>query len=115
MLTPTDISTLIQLLLDKQIDRGTFYMRIFEKTVESQATPAESAISAALFQTQVSMFSGWLGGIALAANYLMTDGAKNTASTSNTILAGSGYSDYNDSQENEIYIISQQVALTRPL
>ncbi|MFN7113323.1 MAG: Ig-like domain-containing protein [Alphaproteobacteria bacterium] len=109
MLTDIEIARLNELLLEGEIDRGTFYMRIFEKTVESQATPAASAISAALFQTQVSMFSGWLGGMALAANYLMTDGAKN-ATSSNEKLRLSGYSDSDPIFGNEIYYISQEVA-----
>lgn len=113
MLTLSEITDLTNLLSTGAIDRGTFYMKIFQATTDSQDTPAETAISAALFQTQISMFSGWLGGIALAANYIMTDGAKNTSSTT---LGASGYSDYvydetNEVYVNEIYTISQQVAL----
>lgn len=108
MLTLSEMNTLRQLLDDGVIDRGTFYMKIFQAATDAGDTPTETAMSAALFQTQVSMFSGWLGGIALAANYLMTDGAKNTSST---VLGASGYSDYNAQHENEIYLISQQVAL----
>jgi hypothetical protein len=57
---------LLNKLVNEEIDRGTFYLKIFELTGSASA----------VFQAHVSMFSGWLGGTAHGANYLLTDAAK---------------------------------------
>ena len=101
MLSYTEINGYIESLFLGQIDRGAFYMKIFQET----------GSSAALFQAHVSMFSGWIGGAALGANYLMTDGAKNQDPISESALGLTGYSDADPVFGNEIYFISQQVAL----
>jgi len=99
------VSDLVDGLQNGTLDRGTFYLKVYELT----------GSSAALFMGQVSQFSGLLGGAAIGANYLLTDGAKNATLDSNGNLVNSGlydthYSD-TDGSSNDIYLMSQQVAI----
>lgn len=82
-ITLEEAQSLLAKLANNELDRGTFYLKVFELT----GSPA------ALFQAHVSLFSGWLGGTALGANYLLTDGAKHVDPLVNSGLPASGYSD----------------------
>lgn len=100
-ITVQQAQNLLDKLANGELDRGTFYLKIYELT----GSPAAN------FQAHVSMFSGWLGGTAHAANYLMTDAAKFNDPLANEGLPATHYSDNNDNGQNEIYTISQAVAL----
>lgn len=75
-------------------DRGQFYIQQYQLT----------GSAAALLEMHISMFSGDAGGAGFAANYLLTDYAKNPS-------ANFSYSGYDSTLGNEIYALSNQVAI----